>query len=84
MSCILVSIGEGYRILAVLPFPARSHQLFNNGIIRTLAKAGHEVTILAPVSFWDNPTPNYHFIQLNTTLSSLSKYSPKYKNILIN
>lgn len=70
---LLVFNGEAYRILAVLPFPARSHQIFNNGIMRTLAEAGHDVTVLAPMSFWDNPTPNYHFIKLNSSLSSLSK-----------
>lgn len=71
---LLVSFGEGSRILAIFPIPVRSHQIFNQGIMRTLALAGHDVTILAPMTFWNNPTPNYHFIKINSYDTSISKY----------
>ncbi|XP_068619916.1 UDP-glucosyltransferase 2-like [Battus philenor] len=37
---------EGYKILLMSPFPAKSHFILGNGLIKHLTKAGHEITFV--------------------------------------
>ncbi|XP_070135033.1 UDP-glycosyltransferase UGT5-like [Drosophila bipectinata] len=53
-------LGEGARILAAFVFPASSHFMMTNAIIRELVKRGHEVTFITPFSLAkENLGPNY-------------------------
>ncbi|XP_017087039.3 UDP-glucosyltransferase 2-like [Drosophila bipectinata] len=55
-----VDWGEGARILAAFVFPASSHFMMTNAIIRELVKRGHEVTFITPFSLTkENLGPNY-------------------------
>ncbi|XP_017087037.2 UDP-glycosyltransferase UGT5-like [Drosophila bipectinata] len=55
-----VDLGEGARILAAFIFPASSHFVITNAIIRELVKQGHEVTFITPYSLAkENLGPNY-------------------------
>ncbi|XP_026314390.1 UDP-glucuronosyltransferase 2B7-like isoform X2 [Hyposmocoma kahamanoa] len=50
LSCF--TIAHTYKILCVLTVPSRSHNMLAKGFVRTLLKAGHEVTWVTP--FEDN------------------------------
>lgn len=47
---------ESYRILGVFPVPTRSHYFLGNALMKALAEAGHDVTIIAP--FKDDQLPS--------------------------
>lgn len=48
----LFSCVSNYRILGVFPVPGRSHYFLGSRLMKGLALAGHDVTIIAP--FKDN------------------------------
>lgn len=55
-----LDLGEGARILAAFVFPAHSHFMMTNALIRELVKQGHEVTFITPFSLAkENLGPNY-------------------------
>ncbi|XP_020804453.1 UDP-glucuronosyltransferase 2A3-like [Drosophila serrata] len=57
--------GAGFRILATFFFPAKSHSMMTNAIIRELVKRGHEVTMITSVSMAEeNLGPNYREIPI--------------------
>ena len=61
MSCLLLlllltSQTEGLRILGVFSLPAVSHFFYFRPILRGLAEAGHNVTV---VSYYPDPSANY-------------------------
>ncbi|KAI5638552.1 UDP-glucoronosyl and UDP-glucosyl transferase domain-containing protein [Phthorimaea operculella] len=43
-----LELSEGSKILVVFPFPGKSHNILGEGFVRTLLKAGHEVTYATP------------------------------------
>ncbi|XP_030081391.1 UDP-glucuronosyltransferase 2B15-like [Drosophila hydei] len=45
-----MEVGAGYRILAPFFFPAKSHFMITDAIIRELVHRGHEVTFITPFS----------------------------------
>lgn len=47
--CFSVDTNEAGRILAVIPSPSLSHMLIHFSVVETLAKEGHNVTVLAVV-----------------------------------
>lgn len=49
---------EAARILAVLPFFGKSHHRFFQPVLKTLAKAGHDVVVYSPFPL-DEPIANY-------------------------
>lgn len=58
--CVLVKLTlfccvSNYRILGVFPVPGRSHHILGSTLMRGLAQAGHDVTIIAP--FKDDELP---------------------------
>nr|QIK00375.1 UDP-glycosyltransferase [Xylotrechus quadripes] len=62
------------KILIVMPTPARSHYILGNTVARTLAEAGHDITMVS--SFVEkNPPKNgtYRDIQLTGFLESLEE-----------
>lgn len=56
-----LSMIEGYRILGVFPFAAKSHNIFLEVLMKGLAKRGHQVDV---ISHYDlkNPPENYKII----------------------
>ncbi|KAH8263949.1 hypothetical protein KR038_010325, partial [Drosophila bunnanda] len=52
--------GAGFRILVTFFFPAKSHSMMTNAIVRELVKRGHEVTMITSISMAkENLGPNY-------------------------
>ncbi|XP_053615388.1 UDP-glycosyltransferase UGT5-like [Plodia interpunctella] len=49
-------LGESYKILAMFPFPSKSHHHLSQGVVRALLKAGHEVTQVTPYPDKDLPS----------------------------
>ncbi|XP_013173124.1 PREDICTED: UDP-glucuronosyltransferase-like [Papilio xuthus] len=61
----------GYKILAVFPIPAGSHEILGNGVVNHLLKAGHEVTYITP--FPKNKTiPNLRYISVVDNIGHLN------------
>lgn len=52
------SFGNGYRILGLFPFPGVSHFKYFHPVMRELADAGHDVTVLSYFPDKDAPS-NY-------------------------
>lgn len=81
MWCWLVSltISNGARILAIFPFPAKSHFSCDEAMIRSLYDAGHEITFVSPF-FNDESLKNYsavntrHNLPIYIGISSISEF----------
>lgn len=54
---------DAYKILGVFPMVARSHYIVGNALMKGLADAGHEVTIISPFQE-KNPIKNYKEVYL--------------------
>lgn len=54
---------EGARILGVLPSAGWSHYAIGEGIMKALARAGHDVTVIGAHRWKDAPS-NYRSIEL--------------------
>ncbi|XP_017771443.1 PREDICTED: UDP-glucuronosyltransferase 2B37-like [Nicrophorus vespilloides] len=61
---VLLAIGEGAKILAIIPFPSPSHQILASALLKELASRGHEVTMISPNPL-KNPPKNYRDIVLD-------------------
>ena len=68
--CCSVENVSGARILAFLPFPAKSHHRVFTPILRELLKNGHQVTSVTPISMTD-PPPNYREILIPDIMKEL-------------
>ncbi|XP_065086148.1 UDP-glycosyltransferase UGT5-like [Ochlerotatus camptorhynchus] len=60
---VLVTFSEGAKILGVLPMGGKSHHIIGAAYMKTLAEAGHEVTVISPFPS-KNPPKNYRDIEL--------------------
>ncbi|XP_062549717.1 UDP-glycosyltransferase UGT5-like [Armigeres subalbatus] len=69
---LLVTFSEGAKILGVLPMVATSHFNIGAGIMKALANAGHEVTVISPYSL-KNPPKNYREILLTGLIEEAEK-----------
>ncbi|XP_062549718.1 UDP-glucosyltransferase 2-like [Armigeres subalbatus] len=69
---LLVTFSEGAKILGVLPMVATSHFNIGAGIMKTLANAGHDVTVISPFSL-KNPPKNYREILLTGLVEETQK-----------
>ncbi|KAG8332803.1 UDP-glucuronosyltransferase 1-1 [Homalodisca vitripennis] len=58
------------RILAILPFPGRSHQIFHSSVLRALAQRGHEIVEYSPFPP-NKPIANYTHIEIHTSAENL-------------
>lgn len=45
---VLFLQSDALRILGIFPFPSKSHFAVGNGLIESLAEAGHDITVLSP------------------------------------
>ncbi|XP_017033096.1 UDP-glucosyltransferase 2-like [Drosophila kikkawai] len=65
VTLLQLDLGYSHRILATFFFPARSHSMITNAIIRELVKRGHEVTFITSMSMAkENLGPNYKEIPI--------------------
>lgn len=70
---LLCAITHGYKILGLFPHPAISHYQFFQPILRGLAEAGHDVTV---ISHFPDKSPPAHFKDIplhadNTLMSTV-------------
>ncbi|XP_045779566.1 uncharacterized protein LOC123877105 [Maniola jurtina] len=61
---VLVCFSEAYKILLVAPTPSKSHDILNQGLIRHLTKAGHEVTYIAIIP-QESPLPGVTVVDIS-------------------
>ncbi|KAH8254191.1 hypothetical protein KR032_008815, partial [Drosophila birchii] len=65
VTLLQLEAGAASRILATFFFPAKSHSMMTNAIIRELVKRGHEVTLVTSISMAkENLGPNYKEITI--------------------
>jgi hypothetical protein len=64
----------GFKVLGVLPFGSHSHFAIGNGILKSLAKAGHEVTVISPFPL-KKPMENYHDVDFSDLLQNFKEGS---------
>lgn len=89
MSSSSITTVFSLRILGLFPHPGLSHFHFFHPIMRSLADAGHDVTVISHFPDKQSPAPeNYHDLRLPTT-ESLSnsvdlKVIPTYFNKINN
>lgn len=67
-----IQVINGFKVLAFLPFFAKSHNKIGDSIAKAIAKAGHDVTVL---SCFPPPEPinNYKHISTEDFLESFFK-----------
>lgn len=74
-----ISNVSGYKILGVFHPPARSHYIVGHALMKGLAKAGHEVTIITPFKE-KHPIENYEEIYLENSLAEAIKGNKSASN----
>ncbi|XP_039443467.1 UDP-glycosyltransferase UGT5-like [Culex pipiens pallens] len=65
----LVCSSEGAKILGILPTAGKSHYIIGAAYMKTLAEAGHEVTVISPFPL-KNPPKHYRDIELTGMLEA--------------
>lgn len=60
-----INSGLSARILAVFPFPGKSHDIFFSSIIKSLVQKGHQVVEYSPFPP-SEPIPNHSHIEVHT------------------
>jgi hypothetical protein len=63
---------NGFKVLGVLPFGSNSHFAIGNAILKTLSKAGHEVTVISPFP-QKKKSENYRDIDVSDVLERFKK-----------
>lgn len=63
--CAAIAQTNGSRILGVFPTQCKSHWMIGHSVMKSLAKAGHSVTIISPFPL-KTPIENYHDVSLDT------------------
>lgn len=71
ISSIWLSI-DGLKVLGVLPFASRSHFAIGSSIMKSLLKAGHEVTVISPYPM-KKPLKNYHDVDVSSVIEVFKK-----------
>ncbi|XP_075147408.1 uncharacterized protein LOC142221536 [Haematobia irritans] len=71
-----LNVVAGYKYLAVLHTPSKSHFIVGSSLMRALAEKGHEVYVISPFP-QKQPIKNYHDIPIP---SMLNAFSEKVKN----
>lgn len=74
---------DSAKILAIFPYPAKSHFTFNNAVMKSLSDAGHQITIITSFpqditleNFTLIDTSKDFLIQVgNTTYNEFTDYS---------
>lgn len=69
---------EGYKVLGILPFMSNSHFAIGQSIVKTLHKAGHEVTVISP---YPQKTPLTNFTDVSIADALEKAMKGKYLNV---
>lgn len=70
----VVSSALAARILAVFPFPGKSHNIFISSVLKSLAQKGHQIVEYSPFPP-AKPIPNHSHHEVHTTFEQeQSKY----------
>lgn len=78
--CVIISNVSSYKILGVFHLPCRSHHIVGNALMKGLARAGHEVTIIT--AFKEKDTiENYEEIYLENSLQEAMKGKKRSWNL---
>lgn len=64
LTILQVHSGNGFKILGVLPTTAKSHYITGSGLMKALAAAGHEVTVISHFRE-SKPIKNYREIVID-------------------
>jgi glucuronosyltransferase len=73
----LLNYCHGAKILAVFPTPSKSHWILGQPLMKELARAGHEVTVMSPFQA-KNPPKNYRHIEMK---AAEKMYEGEFQNI---
>jgi glucuronosyltransferase len=73
-----VNFCHGAKILAVFPTPSKSHWILGQPLMKELARAGHEVTVMSPFQA-KNPPKNYRHIEMK---AAEKMYEGEFVNII--
>lgn len=67
----LLGSGNGYKILGIFPTSAPSHYITGSALMKGLAAAGHEVTVISPFP-QARPLKNYRDITVDGVIEIMS------------
>jgi hypothetical protein len=70
--CSVISIASCYKILGIFPFGSASHYAIGEATLKTLAEAGHEVTMISSLKT-KKPTKNFREIIVPDAMKVLMK-----------
>lgn len=70
LTILLINSGYGFKILGVFPTMARSHYITGSGLMKALAAAGNEVTVLTPFRE-SKPIQNYRIINVDGIIEAM-------------
>lgn len=79
LSTFLLST-DGLKILGVMPFGSTSHFAIGHGILKSLLKAGHEVTVISPYP-QKKKLENYRDVDVSSMLEGFKKGELKVDNM---
>lgn len=71
---------ESYKILGIFPTMGRSHYITGGALMKGLAAAGHDITVISPFP-QDKPVKNFRDISTDGMISLMSS---KLSNIKFN
>lgn len=71
MLALLLGSGNGYKILGIFPTSAPSHYITGSALMKGLAAAGHEVTVISPFP-QAKPLKNYRDITVDGIIEIMS------------
>jgi glucuronosyltransferase len=63
---------SGLKVLGVVPFGSTSHFKIGHSIVKTLANAGHDVTVISPYP-QHNKIKNYRDVDCSSVLEKFKK-----------
>lgn len=69
---VSLACAHGYKILGVFPFGSKSHYAIGEATMRSLAEAGHEVTMVS-VFEQKKPLPNFKQIKITDFYETVLK-----------
>lgn len=71
LTILQIQSGNGYKVLGVFPTMAKSHYITGNGLMKALAAAGHEVTVMSAFKE-SKPIKNYRGIYVGGVVEAMS------------
>ncbi|XP_072755997.1 UDP-glucosyltransferase 2-like [Anoplolepis gracilipes] len=81
LSCLLVC--NGYRLLGLFPFHAKSHFVMFEQLIKGLARKGHQVDVISPFPL-KKPYPNYtDIVKITPPLVLVNNMSYEFMQVLL-